>query len=328
MTGPVHPRREAHLLPLLLGLVVLLALIGAVLQLGDARRFAEIAREAQPAWLLLAILLQAATYTSEAGVWGLVLHRAGQRVPFHRLYALAIVALLTSQTVPSAGLAGALLVFQALRHWQVAVPVAMATILVELVGYYAAYGLYAGAGVLLLGLDGTLPPGGLVLGLAVVVLGIGMSAGSLWLAREHRRQPRPWRRLRRVGEAVAQLSSADHDLASHPPTLVAAVVLRGSNFALDALTLWACLFAVGVQAPLSASVAAFLSGSVVRTVGFVPGGLGTFEAATAASLAALGVDIEAALAAVLLYRGLSYWLPMPVGVALSRGLMLPPEVRA
>jgi Mg2+-importing ATPase len=52
-------------------------------------------------------------------------------------------------------------------------------------------------------------------------------------------------------------------------------------------------------------------------VGMVPGGLGTFEAASVLTLKLVGVPTVVALAATLLFRGLSYWLPMVPGLIIS-----------
>jgi glycosyltransferase 2 family protein len=52
--------------------------------------------------------------------------------------------------------------------------------------------------------------------------------------------------------------------------------------------------------------------------GPIPLGLGTFEAACVGMLSLLGVAIEAALAATLLLRGLTFWLPMVPGLWLAR----------
>jgi Mg2+-importing ATPase len=46
----------------------------------------------------------------------------------------------------------------------------------------------------------------------------------------------------------------------------------------------------------------------------VPGGLGAFEAASVLTLKLVGVSVPVALAATLLFRGLSFWLPMLPGV--------------
>jgi len=58
--------------------------------------------------------------------------------------------------------------------------------------------------------------------------------------------------------------------------------------------------------------------TLARTLGPVPGGLGIFEAASVATLKLMGVPIAAGLAATLLFRGFSYWLPMAQGILLAR----------
>jgi Mg2+-importing ATPase len=58
--------------------------------------------------------------------------------------------------------------------------------------------------------------------------------------------------------------------------------------------------------------------SLVRTVGVIPGGLGTFEATSVVALALTGSTVAEALAATLLFRGLSFWLPMLPGFLISR----------
>jgi P-type Mg2+ transporter len=53
---------------------------------------------------------------------------------------------------------------------------------------------------------------------------------------------------------------------------------------------------------------------IAENVGFVPGGLGTFEATGVATLHACGTPIAPALAATLLLRALTFWLPMLPGL--------------
>jgi len=55
----------------------------------------------------------------------------------------------------------------------------------------------------------------------------------------------------------------------------------------------------------------------------IPLGLGSFETACVGMLTLLGVAIEAALAATLLLRGLTFWLPMIPGLWLARCEILP-----
>jgi Mg2+-importing ATPase len=50
----------------------------------------------------------------------------------------------------------------------------------------------------------------------------------------------------------------------------------------------------------------------------VPAGLGAFEAASIFTLHAAGIEVPVALAATLLFRGFTFWLPMLPGLWLAR----------
>lgn len=58
--------------------------------------------------------------------------------------------------------------------------------------------------------------------------------------------------------------------------------------------------------------------SLLRTLGVSPGGLGTFEAASVVTLGLAGVPVATALAATLLFRGVSFWIPLVPGLVLAR----------
>ena len=58
--------------------------------------------------------------------------------------------------------------------------------------------------------------------------------------------------------------------------------------------------------------------SIAAILGPIPLGLGTFEAACVGMLSLLGIAIESALAATLLLRRLTFWLPMVPGLWLAR----------
>ena len=84
----------------------------------------------------------------------------------------------------------------------------------------------------------------------------------------------------------------------------------------DATTMWALLCALGeAHAPLGV-YAGFMIATLFRSLGILPGGLGSFEAASVITLRLIGVPVAAALAATLLFRGLSFWLPMLPGLAI------------
>jgi uncharacterized protein (TIRG00374 family) len=81
------------------------------------------------------------------------------------------------------------------------------------------------------------------------------------------------------------------------------------------LVLYLCVQSVGISLPLWNVFAVFTMGVVAGTVTPTPGGLVGAEAGLLAGLVAYGVDASPALAAVLLYRFLTYWLPLVPGFA-------------
>ena len=92
----------------------------------------------------------------------------------------------------------------------------------------------------------------------------------------------------------------------------------------DAATLWVLIRALGISAA-PGRFASFMLSSLLRTFGFMPGGLGSFEAASVAALTLAGIPVPVALSATLLFRGLSFWLPMLPGLAFARAAPLQPE---
>jgi uncharacterized membrane protein YbhN (UPF0104 family) len=320
--GAPRPKRALHRVQILLAVVALIALVSVVAHLGDGRAFLALAWNAKPAWLLLAVVLQAATYAALAAVWRSALTRKGESVPFWKLFRLALVALFTSQSVPSAGLAGTFVVIQAFRAWGVSEAAAMSAVLVDIIAYYVAYGVFVGLGVLFLTIHQDLSRAMLGLSITVVLVGAVLAGSALRLTTAHRPLPAPLRRWKALAKTVETLSAADPAVVRSAPLLLRTFLFRASNFALDAATLWVCLLAIGVRIGPGPVLAAFMMGSVVRTLGIVPGGIGTFEAATLAGLALFKVGVEPAFSAVLIFRGLSFWLPLPVGFVFSRRLLV------
>ena len=145
------------------------------------------------------------------------------------------------------------------------------------------------------------------------------SGRTLWLHRRgQERLPRGiarWSKARHFFELVGEApgsSSATRSLIAWLTLLNALVFLA------DAATMQACVLALGVHAPFSAGYVAFMMASIAVLLGPVPWGLGSFEAVSIAMLRLFGVPFEAAVAATILFRGLTLWLPLIPGGLLLR----------
>lgn len=317
MTAPSTRRRW---LGPLVGLAALASVIALVLGRGDFTSFVEIIRGADPWWIALAVVFQACTYLTVAAGWWLTLARSGSPRPLSRLYALALVVLFTNQALPVAGIAGIAVVIDVLGRDGLARPVALAAVVIDEIGYLASFGLGIGSALAMLAWWGEVPTP--LLGAAGLALGAGMAmgVGIMVVTAPHRERPRwvgRWGWTRKLYDLV---TDADPALVRDPRLPLAAIGLRFGNFALDALTFWACLRAVGEAPALHHAWVAFVAASLGRSLGLVPGGLGTFEGGAIGALALVHIPLEAGLAAALLFRVLSYWLPMIPGLWLARRL--------
>jgi uncharacterized protein (TIRG00374 family) len=311
--------RVRTLLSWAVGLLGFLALIFAVLHFGSLERVVALARSARPAWLLLAVVVQAATYVCAALVWRQALKRAGNPRSLRTLVPLGMAKLFTDQVLPSGGISGTMLVVSGLIRRRVPAKVAMAAMLAGLVSYDIGYLIVvlASAGILWLHSRTNLA---LLSGVAVfAIITVTIPTAVLGLKRWGDRQPVAW-----VGKVLGMtalfraLVEAPTDLLHSPGLLIETTCLQLGIFALDALTLWLAFNAIGEVPEVWVVFVSFAIASMVATIGPIPIGLGTFEAGSVGMLSFLGVSIEAALAATLLLRALTFWLPMVPGLWLAR----------
>src|SRR5262249_4294238 len=90
---------------------------------------------------------------------------------------------------------------------------------------------------------------------------------------------------------------------------------------LDVMTIMVLIYALGGQASISGVFMSFMISNLFRTISIIPGGLGTFEATSVLTLKMAGLDVPTSISATLLFRGLSFWLPMAPGFWLARNMM-------
>jgi glycosyltransferase 2 family protein len=316
-------RRVLSWLP---GVLLLGGLVAVATHFSEGRKFALLLEQARPAWILVAVLLQAATYACAAAVWQRVLHTGRARCTVRSLIPIAVARLFVDQVVPTAGFGGRLLVMRSLRRRGVHARLAVAAILVDLLTLYAAFAVCVIASLAIVAVLRDLNR--LVLSLAALfpIFALSIPAAVLWLSRGKQREPPRWVRwIPRAGDLLREVSNAPRRLVRNRAVLLQTGLLQLAIFVLDALTLYAMLRAVGFVAHPAAVFASFVFAQVAATVLLIPGGLGTFEASSVAMLTLFRVPVEIALTATLLLRGFTYWLPMAPGFWLSRRELKDPE---
>jgi uncharacterized protein (TIRG00374 family) len=301
------------------GLLTLLAVILVVLHFGTIEDFTRLALAVSPYWLFLACAAQAATYVSAALVWRQALKCAGHPLALRALIPLGVAKLFTDQVVPSSGVSGAIMVAAGLVRRQVPTNIAMGALLVGLVSYFAAYLASALTGVGLLWLHQRANLALIVVVAIFVIVVIAIPTGVLWMKGQSRRLPSVWIvRLPGAAHLLRAIADAPTELLTDPILLTQTIVFELAIFVLDALTLWLMFRALGNNPAIWIAFVSFIMASITATLGPIPLGLGTFEAGCIGMLSFLGVALETALAATIMLRGLTFWLPMIPGLWLAR----------
>ena len=98
--------------------------------------------------------------------------------------------------------------------------------------------------------------------------------------------------------------------------LIAALGVTGGYI----VALTSALHAFGAYPSLLMVAGAYLAGAAIASVSPTPGGLGAMEAALVAGLTRLGVTAGPAIAGVLAFRLVTYWLPIVPGAVAVRVL--------
>jgi uncharacterized membrane protein YbhN (UPF0104 family) len=305
------------------GALLLAVLVFVVVHRTEEEALARLLARAQPIWLLTAVVFQALTYVCAATVWqrALVWHGVAGR-PWG-LVPLGLAKLFTDQAVPSAGMSGTLLVVRALVRRGIPTGFAVAAMLAGLVAFYVAYAAAVTATLGILWIRGELNRPLLVLATVFCGVAAALPLGALWLSRRARRGVPGWlRRLPGARDLMAALAKAPAGVVSGGAVVLETSALQLAIFLLDAATLAVVLRALAAPVDLPAVFASFVVASAVATLAWVPGGLGTFEGTCVAMLHAHGVRLEVALAATLLLRGFTFWLPMLPGLWLAHREMV------
>lgn len=305
-----------------MGVAVCAALILVVTHLSEEEEFLRLLRQIDWSWLGLALLLQAGTYLLQGMVWRVVVGAKGWALSLGKSFELSLAMLFVDQALPSGGISGVAVVSGALTRLGMPRAVVASAVLVDVAMYHLAYAscMAFALGVALL--HAHLPGWVDVSMLIFVVVDLGVAGfllylpfgGIQWVQTRLHRFTRLTRLLQWV-EHAPQSSFHNHRLLS------LAFLLHAMIFLLDSATIWVAARALGVSASVGGVFASFMVSNLFRTIGIIPGGLGTFETASVMALKSIGMPLSVGLSATLLFRGLSFWLPMLPGVVCSRRLL-------
>ena len=292
-------------------LVTLVASVAAVYLLaGELAQasFGHLLRSADWRWALVALALSAATYVGATlSISGFV----AERLSFGRTLFVQLASSFVTLVTPAA-VGGAALNVRYLQRRRIPAAVAVASVGVSQVVAFALH-------ILLLVISAAIAGAGTKSAIRpptwayFVVAGLVVLAGTVLAIPAGRRLVRA-----RLSPTFNQVLPRLVEVAQHPRKLaegISGMLLLSLSYI---LCLAACVAAFDRSVPFARIAFVYLTGSALGSIIPTPGGLGAVEAALTAGLTAAGVPGANAVSAVLLFRLLTFWLPVPVGwVALN-----------
>lgn len=320
-----HPRWR-------LALGALLSLGGLALAFFNRQWLGEaigLVRTSRPLWLLAALAIILVSYLISSQVFRVALRSLGYRVGVLRLWATALVAIVTSQSLPAGGVGSYAFLLRTFRRHGLTPGLAALVAALEALSYatamivFAAFGLvYLASHALAPGADDSSLLGPLLAGLtAALVLGsvvalLTRSPDTLagWLRAIHRLLSRALGRPRGdawVDRAVGEVVRA-RELAAGRKRLVAQLVaIQLLALSGHSLALLVILLSLGAHVGAGVVFAAFGIALLTSTFNVLPGGGGTVETVLVVTLAQLAAG-PAAVPAAILFRLLNFWAMLPV----------------
>ncbi|HZU71131.1 MAG TPA: YbhN family protein [Acidimicrobiales bacterium] len=274
------------------------------------------------AWVLLAVVVEILSMACYAGAQRRLLREAGNRRPLRRLLLIAFAGNAVNNSLPAGPAFGAVYSFRQLRNIDVGEVVAAWVIVATTVMLSAALAVMAALGVTAAVGQGT------AFDLLGVTLGtLAATAGLIALLRQPRligaairvvlaslravlRRSR-WAPVDVAGRIQARLESVEPSW----PGMSAVFGWALGNWCLDLACLITAFQAMDVPVPWRGLLLAYGAAQLAANLPVTPGGLGVVEGSLTIGLVAYGGSAPSSVAAVLIYRLISFWALLLVGWA-------------
>jgi uncharacterized protein (TIRG00374 family) len=121
-------------------------------------------------------------------------------------------------------------------------------------------------------------------------------------------------KIAKVPAAVSEGLRLGFSLLTHPRRGGFAVVGAAGYWAANIGILWASFKAFGVHVPIAVVVQGFFLGMIGNLFPLAPAGVGAVDAGMIGAFVLFGIPEETVFPAILIYRLIAFWLPIPPGI--------------
>jgi uncharacterized protein (TIRG00374 family) len=282
--------------------------------------------EGDPVWIGVGLVCCIAMFAAYVALFRGVVGEEVIHLSWRESYEITMAGLAATRLFSAGGAGGILLTYWALRKAGMERRRAACRMVAFLVVLYSVYlaslvifGILLRTGVMSgeAPLSGTIIPAALA-GTAIIIgLLMALIPDDVERRIERHTSGRFGRISRRLATAPATFAQGTRTAIGflrHPRSgamaIGGAVGFWGANIAI----LWASFHAFDVSVPLGVVIQGFFLGMLANLIPFAPGGVGAVDAGMIGAFVLFGVPSAEVFAAVLTYRVIAFWLPIPPGI--------------
>lgn len=332
--GPPRTPRIPRSVKRILGLVFSVALIYIVIgKLADQKGKFNLIAHINMGYVGTGLALEAGSLVAYALLSRAILSQFDRPPPLRRLVQIDMSTLALSRVLPGGSAAGTGLGYRLLTDAGVRPADAGLTIAVQSIGSAAILNALLWVGLVISiplralthtsGSTSAAPKAAYGAAALVAVLLVGLfGVVIISLTKGGRRSLRVVRALARHikfldEEALVRLVERVSDqlrlMASNRRLLLRAVLWAAANWLLDAAALWVMLAAFHYRIAPDALLVSYCLANIAAAIPITPGGIGVVELVMIPTLTAYGAPSQVAALAVIAYRVVAFWLPIPLG---------------
>ena len=314
---------------LLVFVLIVVALYLLLPRLVGAEKAGELISQANWALLVFAVVIEGVALTGYANLFRFILHVLDIRLSLGTMVKIVLAGLAASHLFSAGGAAGWVVSYNALRkrgvpHGLVFVAIAAQNFF----NYIVLWVLFLLSMVYLVG-SGKLNPFAYTAALILIGFFLWLTGYGLYLY-NHRAKMR--RRVTQVARLINRITRSERikpehidgwldslfagmrRMTTHRGSVRMSVLYSLSFWFFDLLCLYLVFWAFTTPPSIPAMIVAYVVGYAVGTLAPTPGGLGAVEGLLIAMFVSFGVDSSEAVAVVLTYRLINFWLPIPPGL--------------
>jgi uncharacterized protein (TIRG00374 family) len=317
--------------------LILIFLLLVFLKFTEIEKIVALFRQVKPFWFLMAILMQVLTYAFTAAVYYSLLHLYQEKsCSFGELFKASVVSLFVSQAIPTAGVSGSSYLAYYFNRKGLAAHKSLSVVILQVFTYFLVHLIVLAGGffflffflhqalsrtILSIGVLGAV----LYIALNIIVLFFGSRRTFIFLldrAKSHAWLDRLLKKLK-LESPLAGLSRQDWQSAwdiikGQRQRLLLPLLWQLMVILTDAGTIYCLFLGFSFRTNFFVVLIGLMLTKVVEMVSFTPGSLVFFEGAMVLFYNSFAVPLQLAVVSTLLFRALSFWLPMPFGLVMYR----------